>query len=221
MYIDQSYRERQLLSVDRPLDPSDLPLFNVFMHRPHVYEPTWVLPCLLWSELLYGVFSHSFLFMYGRHSRRSTSSGRRYRRVTRRIRRPIRSTGTARRSLGLKSRNARSINMMSNYLYRVVCNIQEDITAIPTGALASTSYIPSLDFLKTFWLSTNFTTTVKDRFASIRIKGFSITRTILSVFVTGVTIAPPTVCVLNCAYMIDRKIAYGATATMETRDLLA
>ena len=159
--------------------------------------------------------------MYGRHSRSRSSSGRRYRRVTRRIRRPIRSTSTARKSLGLKSRNARSVNMMSNYLYRVVCNIQEDITAIPTGALASTSYIPSLDLLKTFWLSSNFTTTVKDRFASIRIKGFSITRTILSVFCTGVTIAPPTVCVLNCAYMIDKKIAYGATATLETRDLLA
>ena len=159
--------------------------------------------------------------MYGRHSRSRSSSGRRYRRVTRRIRRPIRSTSTARKSLGLKSRNARSVNMMSNYLYRVVCNIQEDITAIPTGALASTSYIPSLDLLKTFWLSTNFTATVKDRFARIRIKGYSITRTILSVFCTGVTIAPPTVCVLNCAYMIDKKIAYGATSTLETRDLLA
>jgi len=91
--------------------------------------------------------------MYGRRSRSrySTSSGRRYRRVARRVTRPMRSTGSARRSLGLKSRNVSSVNKMSNYLYRVVLNIQEDITAIPTGALASTSYIPSLDLLKTFW----------------------------------------------------------------------
>jgi len=214
-YIDRSYRERQ--ASHRPLDPSDLPLFNVFMHHPLGYtNPLGFYPYKFWSELLSGVFSHSFLFMYGRHSRSrySTSSGRRYRRVARRVSRPMRSTGTARRSLGLKSRNARSVNRMSNYLYRVVLNIQEDITAIPAGALASTYTIPSLDLLKTFWLSANFTTTVKDRFASIRIKGFSITRTILSAYVTGVTIAPPTVSVLNCVYLIDKKIAYGATSTL-------
>jgi len=81
--------------------------------------------------------------------------------------------------------------------------------------------IPSLDLLKTFWTSANFTTTVKDRFASIRIKGFSITRTILSVHVDGVTMAYPTVSVLNCAYLIDKKIAYGATSTFNTQELLA
>jgi len=122
--------------------------------------------------------------------------------------------GTARRSLGLKSRNARSVNRMSNYLYRVVLNIQEDITAIPAGALATTNTINSLDLLKTFWLSANFNTTVKDRFASIRIKGFSITRTILSVYATGITIAPPAVSVLNCVYLIDKKIAFGANSTL-------
>ena len=73
--------------------------------------------------------------MYGRHSRSrySTSSGRRYRRVPRRVRRPMRSTGTARRSLGLKSRNSASVNKMSNYLYRIVLNIQEDIVALASG----------------------------------------------------------------------------------------
>ena len=34
-YIDRSYRERQ--ASHRPLDPSDLPLFNVFMHHPLGY----------------------------------------------------------------------------------------------------------------------------------------------------------------------------------------
>jgi len=161
--------------------------------------------------------------MYGRgsRSRYSTSSGRRYRRVARRVTRPMRSTGSARRSLGLKSRNVRSVNRMSNYLYRIVLNIQEDIVAVASGALVTTNSVPSLDFLKTFWTSTNFTSTVKDRFASIRIKGFSITRTILSAHVAGVTIVSPDVATLNCAYMIDKKIAYGATTTLATPELLA
>jgi len=154
--------------------------------------------------------------MYGRcsRSRYSTSSGKRYRRVARRVTRPMRSTGSARRSLGLKSRNARSVNRMSNYLYRIVLNIQEDIIAIPAGALATANTINSLDLLKTFWLSTNFNTTVRDRFASIRIKGFSITRTILSVYATGITIAPPAVSVLNCVYLIDKKVAFGSNSTL-------
>jgi len=134
LHIDRSYRERQ--ASHRPLDPSDLPLFNVFMHHPLGYtNPLGFYPYKFWSELLCGMFSHSFLFMYGRHSRSrySTSSGRRYRRVPRRVRRPMRSTSTARKSLGLKSRNSASVNRMSNYLYRIVLNIQEDIVALASG----------------------------------------------------------------------------------------
>ena len=91
--------------------------------------------------------------MYGRRSRSrySTSSGRRYRRVTRRVTRPMRSTGSARRSLGLKSRNVASVNKMSNYLYRVVLNIQEDVIALAAGGLVTINTVPSLDLLKTFW----------------------------------------------------------------------
>jgi len=221
-YIDRSYRERQ--ASHRPLDPSDLPLFNVFMHHPLGYtNPLGFYPYKFWSELLYGVFSHSFLFMYGRHSRSrySTSSGRRYRRVTRRIRRPIRTTSSARRSLGLKRHNSPSVNMMANYLYRVVGNIQEDVVALPAGGLVTTNSVPIVDLLKTFWQSANFNSTVKDRFASIRIKGFAITRTILGAYVTGVTITPPTVVVLNCAYLIDKKISYGTMSTLSTPELLA
>lgn len=91
--------------------------------------------------------------MYGRRfrSRYSTSSGRRYRRVARRVTRPMRSTDSARRSLGLKRRNSASVNKMSNYLYRVVLNVQEDIVALASGALVTTNSVPSLDLLKTFW----------------------------------------------------------------------
>lgn len=89
------------------------------------------------------------------------------------------------------------------------------------GSLVTTNGVPSLDLLKTFWQSTNFNTTVKDRFASIRIKGFAVTRTILGAYVTGVTLTPPTVAVLNCAYLIDKKIAYGAMSTLSTPELLA
>ena len=157
--------------------------------------------------------------MYGRHSRPRYS---RYRRVARRVTRPMRSTRTARRSLGLKSRNSPSVNRMSNYLYRVVCNIQQDVVAIPMGALVTTNSVPSLDLVKTFWESANFNSTVKDRFATIRIKGIAVTRTILSAYVTDVTIAPPTVSVLNCAYLIDKKIAYGGYPTIiSTPELLA
>ena len=162
--------------------------------------------------------------MYGRHSRSrySTSSGRRYRRVARRVTRPMRSTGSVRRSLGLKSRNVASVNKMSNYLYRVVLNISEDITALAAGSLVTINTVPGLNFLKTFWESSNFNTTVRDRFASIRMKGFSITRTILSAYVAGVKVESPDVAVLNCAYLIDRKVAYsGATATLSTPELLA
>jgi len=160
--------------------------------------------------------------MYGRHSRSrySTSSGRRYRRV-RRIRRPMRSTSSARRSLGLKRRNSPSVNMMANYLYRIVGNIQEDVVALAAGGLVTTNSVPIVDLLKTFWQSANFNSTVKDRFASIRIKGFAITRTILGAYITGVTIEPPTVAVLNCAYLIDKKISYGTTSTLSTPELLA
>jgi len=110
---------------------------------------------------------------------------------------------------------------MSNYLYRVVGNVQEDVVAMAAGSLVTTNSVPIVDLLKTFWQSTNFNTTVRDRFASIRVKGFSITRTILGAYVTGVTLEPPTVAVLNCAYLIDKKISYGAVSTLSTPELLA
>lgn len=121
--------------------PLYLPLLNVFMHLPWAYtNPHGFCPYKYWSELLYGVFSHSFLFMYGRRfSSRYSSSGKRYRRAARRVTRPMRSTRTARRSLGLKSRNSPSVNRMSNYLYRVVLNISEDICALAVGALVTTN----------------------------------------------------------------------------------
>lgn len=85
--------------------------------------------------------------MYGRRSygrsSRSGRSGRSYRRVTR----PMRSTGSARKSLGLKSRNSASVNKMPNYLYRVVLNIKEDIVAISAGSLVTVDTVPSLDLL--------------------------------------------------------------------------
>ena len=110
---------------------------------------------------------------------------------------------------------------MSNYLYRIVGNIQEDITAIPAGALVTTNTIPSVNLITTFYNSVNFQSTVANRYATIRIKGFSITRTFLGAYVTGVNITPPDFAVLNCAYLIDRKVAYGDTATLSTPELLA
>lgn len=88
--------------------------------------------------------------------------------------------------MGLKNRS-RSLNTNPNQVYRVVVD-GANVIMLTAGNLETTttqSTTTSIDFLGDFFNSANWAAAVANRYGSIRVKGFSVTRTILGLGLAG------------------------------------
>lgn len=129
-----------------------------------------------------------------------------------------RTTRYMKRMIGLKHSGP---SVDPNQVYRVVYAV-EGHTLIATPATESTaaeSLAMGVDFLANIRASPNWAQAVANRFGSIRIKGFSLTRTILSLNTTN-PITDPEAAFLNFVWRCDDDIPYGALTGMSASTIL-